>query len=133
MKFIVKPFSEIMIKSKPVRRRTLQMLQNNIHLSIKKLSDNLKVNLFYDKLEVNLIDPSLTENISIPAIKKILSRTPGIESFIEVESHEVCDFDAMVEKAADIYLEQIKDKTFCVRVRRSGKHDFTSTQVERYV
>jgi tRNA uracil 4-sulfurtransferase len=133
MKFIVKPFSEIMIKSKPVRRRTLQMLQNNIHLSIKKLSDNLKVNLFYDKLEVNLIDSNSTEEISIPALKKILSRTPGIESFIEVESHEICDLDAMVEKAADIYIDQIKDKTFCVRVKRSGKHEFTSTEIERYI
>jgi thiamine biosynthesis protein ThiI len=133
MKFIIKPFSEIMIKSKPVRRRTLQMLQNNIHLSVKKLSDNLKVNLFYDKLEVNLIDSTSTEEISIPALKKILSRTPGIESFIEVESHEICDLDAMVEKAAEIYIDQIIDKTFCVRVKRSGKHEFTSTEIERYI
>jgi thiamine biosynthesis protein ThiI len=133
MKFIVKPFAEIMIKSKPVRRRTLKMLQNNIHLSIIKLSDNLKVTLFYDKLEVNLVNTSSTEEISIPAIKKILSRTPGIESFLEVESHEICDLDAMVEKAAEIYIDQIKDKTFCVRVKRSGKHEFTSTQIERYI
>lgn len=133
MKFIVKPFSEIMIKSKPVRKKTLQMLQKNLHTRMKKISDNLKVNLFYDKLEVNLIDYNLEIDFEIKEIKKALSRVPGIESFIEVEFHPVLDKDNIVEKAAEIYLDQIKWKTFCVRVRRSGKHDFSSIELEKYV
>ena len=103
MKFIIKPFSEIMIKSKPVRRKTLVMLKNNIHLRIKKISNNLKVNLFYDKLEVNIIDFSIERDFEISEIKRALSRIPGIESFIEVEFHETNDFDIIVQKVSDRY------------------------------
>jgi thiamine biosynthesis protein ThiI len=39
----------------------------------------------------------------------------------------------MAAKAEKIYLDKIKDKTFCVRVKRSGKHDFTSIELERYI
>ena len=133
MEFIVKPFSEIMIKSKPVRKKTLSMLQKNLHIRMKKISNNLKVNLFYDKLEVNLINPSLEADYSIAEIKKALSRIPGIESFIEVEFHQTNDFDTIVKKVSEIYIDQIKDKTFCVRAKRSGNHEFTSTELERYV
>ena len=76
MKFIVKPFSEIMIKSKPVRKKTLCLLQKNLHTRIKKISDNLKVNLFYDKLEVNIIDTTKEIDFEIKEIKKALSRVP---------------------------------------------------------
>ncbi|QFR39710.1 tRNA 4-thiouridine(8) synthase ThiI [Candidatus Gracilibacteria bacterium 28_42_T64] len=133
MKFIIKPFSEIMIKSKPVRKRLLQTLQYNLNLRVKALNSNLKVSIFYDKLELNIKDPDGETEFDLVAIKKALSRTPGIESFLEVESHEICDFDAILEKAAEVYLNQIKDKSFVVRVKRSGKHDFTSVELERYV
>ena len=122
-----------MIKAKPVRKRTLVMLQNNIHLRIKKISENLKVNLFYDKLEVNIIDFSLERDFEISEIKRALSRIPGIETFIEVEFHETNDFDTIVTKVSKTYIDQIKDKTFCVRARRSWNHEFTSTELERYV
>ncbi|MCP4522692.1 MAG: tRNA 4-thiouridine(8) synthase ThiI [Candidatus Gracilibacteria bacterium] len=135
MKFIIRPFAEIMIKSKPVRKKYMQALQRNIRIKTRDVSENIKISIFYDKLEVNLKDTDLMEQEkeNIPAIKKILSRTPGVESFLEVESHEICDMDLMVEKAAEIYLDQIKDKTFCVRIKRTGKHEFTSTQLERHI
>ena len=133
MKFIIKPFSEIMIKSKPVRKRLLQTLQYNLNLRVKEISSNLKVSIFYDKLELNIKDLNIKTEFDLNAIKKALSRTPGVEIFIEVESHEVCDFDTILEKTADIYLDKIKDKTFVARVKRSGKHDFTSVELEKYV
>jgi len=109
------------------------MLKNNIQLRIKKISENLKVDLFYDKLEVNIINFSLERDFEIVEIKKALSRIPGIENFIEVEFHKTNDFDIIVQKVSELYLDQIKDKTFCVRAKRSGKHQFTSTELERYV
>jgi thiamine biosynthesis protein ThiI len=56
MKIIIKPFSEIMIKSKPVRKRYLQILQTNISRSLKMLNSEIKTHLFYDKLEVNVLE-----------------------------------------------------------------------------
>lgn len=37
------------------------------------------------------------------------------------------------EKALAQYREQLEGKTFCVRVKRRGKHEFSSIEVERYV
>lgn len=37
------------------------------------------------------------------------------------------------EKALVQYRDQLEGKTFCVRVKRRGKHDFSSIDVERYV
>jgi thiamine biosynthesis protein ThiI len=56
MKIIIKPFSEIMIKSKPVRKRYLQILQTNISRSLKMINSEIKTHLFYDKLEVNVLE-----------------------------------------------------------------------------
>ncbi len=133
MKFIIKPFSEIMIKSKPVRKKTLAMLQKNIHLRINKISKNLMVHLYYDNIEVNIIDFSLERDFEITDIKRALSRIPGIEIFIEVDFFETNNFATIVKKVSETYIDQIKDKTFCVRVKRYWKHDFTSTELERYI
>ncbi|MDR2411418.1 MAG: hypothetical protein LBD88_02295 [Candidatus Peribacteria bacterium] len=52
MKYIIKPFSEIIVKSKPVRKRYLNCLQTNCSLALKKVDEFLKVKVFWDKLEV---------------------------------------------------------------------------------
>ncbi|MDF1682217.1 MAG: hypothetical protein P1U46_00065 [Patescibacteria group bacterium] len=49
MKFIIKPFSEIIIKSKPVRKRYLNFLQTNCNLSFKQVDENIKARLHWDK------------------------------------------------------------------------------------
>jgi len=148
MKIIIKPFSEIMIKSKPVRKRYLQILQTNIARSLKMLDENIKTNLFYDKLEVNFaatslpmgeIDWGLKEDI----IKK-LQYIPGVEFFIDVETFELERellekednseiFDFIFGKAKDFYLDKITNKTFVARVKRNWKHNFNSIDLERYV
>lgn len=142
MKIIIKPFSEIMVKSKPVRKRQLKTLQTNISKNLKMLDENIKTHLFYDKLEVNFewsIYISIKQNI----IKR-LSYIPWIESFIDVESFEIEEslfknednkevFDFIFKKSKDFYLDKIEGKTFVVRARRSWIHNFSSIDLERYI
>ncbi|MDR1988511.1 MAG: hypothetical protein LBQ24_07520 [Candidatus Peribacteria bacterium] len=52
MKYIIKPFSEIMVKSIPVRKKYLNHLQTNCSLALKKIDESLKVKAFWDKLEI---------------------------------------------------------------------------------
>ncbi|MDD3645813.1 MAG: tRNA 4-thiouridine(8) synthase ThiI [Candidatus Gracilibacteria bacterium] len=152
MKFLIKPFAEIMIKSKPVRKRYLRILQTNIKLGLKDIEPEIKVHLFWDKLEVNYIG-ELAEN-KIIQVRKILSRTPGVESFLEVQAFVLPTspqpsplkergqeqnqinkiiFDFVFEKARDFYADKIEGKSFVCRVKRSGNHDFRSIDLERYV
>jgi tRNA uracil 4-sulfurtransferase len=141
MKIIIKPFSEIMIKSKPVRKKQLQALQTNITRNLKGLDENIKTHLFYDKLEVNFLEKN--DILKTEIIKKLWF-IPWVESFIDVESFEIPEgllklednseiFEFIFSKCKDFYLDKIKNKSFCARVRRSWKHNFSSIDLERYI
>ena len=135
MKYIIKPFSEIMIKSKPVRKRYLSRLQSNIVNKIKPINNNIKTNLFWDKLELNIAD-EFKDQITPEdnkSIQKVLSRMPWVEAFMKVNSFELKDFQDTFEKVSQSYLDKIRDKSFVVRVKRSWEHDFTSIELERYI
>lgn len=133
MKFIIKPFSEIMIKSKPVRKRYLSRLQSNIQVKTKEISTDLKVQVFWDKLEVNFPETVLLSTSKYQQLLKALKRMPGVESFLEVARFEYKDMYNTFEEVNNIYLERIKEKSFVVRVKRTGEHNFTSTELERYI
>ncbi|QEQ95745.1 tRNA uracil 4-sulfurtransferase ThiI [Neptunomonas concharum] len=130
MKFIVKLFPEITIKSRPVRRRFIQRLQNNLQIVLKRISDDIKVSGFWDKVEVVLPQESLQYR---DELCETMARVPGIAHFIEVAEYPLVSFQDVFEKTLPLYASRLKDKTFKVRVKRKGKHDFTSIDLERYV
>ncbi|BBB28612.1 tRNA uracil 4-sulfurtransferase ThiI [Neptunomonas japonica] len=130
MKFIVKLFPEITIKSRPVRKRFIQRLQNNLQIQLKRIVDEITVSGFWDKIEVVLPEESIN---SYEAVCDVMQRTPGVQFFIQVTEFPLGDFQDVFEKTLPLYIERIKGKTFKVRVKRSGKHEFTSVDLERYV
>ncbi|MBR9883022.1 MAG: tRNA 4-thiouridine(8) synthase ThiI [Oceanospirillales bacterium] len=134
MKFIIKLFPEITIKSRPVRKRLIARLQNNIQIILARIEPSIKVSSFWDKLEA-AFDHEAVENVGEvrDALVDALSRIPGIQAFLEVEQYPLGDFHQVYELTREAYAERIKGKTFKVRVRRSGKHEFTSVELERYV
>lgn len=131
MKFIIKPFAEIIIKSKPVRKRYLSFLQTNCNLSFKKIDSWIKARFHWDKWEV-ISENKLDEYQKSNLIKK-LSRMPWIESFLEVVEFELWDFDDIFNKCKDLYIDKIEWKSFVIRVKRSWEHDFKSIDLERYI
>lgn len=130
MKFIVKLFPEITIKSKPVRRQFVKQLKSNIRKILKRIDDNIEVIGQWDKIEVDLpVELTPISGDVVDALKRI----PGIANILQVTEHTYEDFDDILTKTRDIYEPMIAGKTFVVRVKRAGKHDFKSTDVERYV
>jgi len=133
MKFLIKPFPEIMIKSKPVKKRFMQILWNNIRTRLKQDFSDFKVQVFWDKLEVSVLWESNK------TIVKILSRIPWIEFFLEVLEFDIVwetkqeQFDFIFAKAKDYFLDKIENKSFVSRVKRSWKHDYNSIDLERYI
>jgi len=130
MKYIVKLFPEITIKSKPVRKRFIQRLQSNLQVTLRRIDDDIRVSLFWDKLEVVLPEEKLEH---AAAVCDCMSKSPGIQSFIEVVEYTLGTFHEAYEHAFDAYKEKIAGKTFKVRVKRSGKHEFKSIDLERYI
>jgi len=130
MKFILKFYPEITIKSKSVRKRFCKLLQSNVRNVLRRFDDTVTVQLDWDKLNVATTDES-TYNVErlIDAMQCI----PGIAHILHVTQHEFTDVHSIYETVAPIMASSIEGKTFCVRVKRVGNHDFTSNDVERYV
>ena len=160
MHFIVKLFPEIIIKSPPVRKRMIKQLHNNLTKLLKELSPDMRVVREWDKLEVigpevigpEVIGPEVIRPEAIAPetaapdseasdsdcglesqVIAVLMQTPGIASFSLVHRYTLGDLDDIYQKTLPYWRDELVGKTFCVRVKRNGNHDFTSNEVEQYV
>lgn len=128
MKFIIKLFPEITIKSPSVRLRFIKILASNIRNVLKTVSDDIAVVRYWDHIEVRSKNAALAD-----IIPDELSRIPGIHHVLAVEDREYTDIHHIFEQTLAQYRDSLEGKSFCVRVKRRGKHSFSSQDVERYV
>lgn len=138
MKFVVKLFPEITIKSKPVRQRLVKQLRQNVHVVLSREFEDVRVQGFWDKVEVRIPDELVQQDETIgPRVAETLQRIPGIANILRVQNYEIEDinnnFDRIVELTSQVFESSLKDKTFVVRIKRAGTHSFTSHELERYV
>lgn len=129
MHFVVKLFPEITIKSAPVRKRMTRQLRDNLRRMFKSVHEDVTVSRDWEKIEITGPDE---EGLCVQ-IADILGRTPGIANFSQVQHFPLGDFDDILEKTLSVWRDQLAGKTFVLRVKRSGKHDFSSHDVERQV
>lgn len=130
MKFIIKYFAEITIKSSPVRKQFVNQLAKNIRTILKTIDANIDVIVHWDHIEIN----TAVENTALQlAMIDKLSCTPGIGQFLQVVEYPLIDIPDMLAKCQQHFGAQLKDKIFCVRCKRAGKHNFTSVEVEREI
>ncbi|EGQ7757896.1 tRNA 4-thiouridine(8) synthase ThiI [Vibrio vulnificus] len=128
MKFIVKPHPEIFVKSESVRKRFTKILESNIRIIIQNRTESVAVFNRRDHIEV-----SANSHQYYQQVLEILTMTPGIQQVLEVKQSGFKDLHDIYEQVLDLSRERIENKTFVVRAKRRGKHDFTSIELERYV
>ncbi|TNG96324.1 tRNA 4-thiouridine(8) synthase ThiI [Pasteurellaceae bacterium USgator11] len=128
MKFIIKLFPEIMIKSESVRKRFIKILTGNIRNTLARHDETVAVVRHWDYIEVRSKDPQQRD-----LLLEYLQRTPGIHHILEVEDKPFSSLHDIFEQTLQAKRELLENRTFCVRVRRKGKHEFSSLDVERYV
>ncbi|MCV2401689.1 tRNA 4-thiouridine(8) synthase ThiI [Marinomonas sp. C2222] len=128
MKFIVKFFAEITVKSRPVRKEFVKQLRHNIRLVLKKHDTDVTVSGNWDFIEVYSNKDDLREVFSDE-----LSRIAGIAHFQFVREFSFVDLDGVVDEAVVSYGDALKGAVFAVRVKRVGKHDFSSVEAERHI
>lgn len=133
MKFIIKLFPEIIIKSKTVRQMMMKVLQRNIRNVLARQKISVRVMADWDKLIVNTNDDENNPNLTSEEVVSFLVNIPGIQTILAVEELSYIDMHDIYEQTAKYYGSQIADKTFCVRVKRKGNQDFHSIDVEQYV
>jgi thiamine biosynthesis protein ThiI len=130
MNLVVKYFSEIAIKSRPVRRRLVSHLVDNLRDLLREVDPAAVVERAWDKLSV--VSP--TENPAVRAqVIDALRHAPGITYILEVNEYPLGTIEEIVERVLPAYGERLAGHTFAVRCKRSGHHDFTSVEVERAV
>lgn len=128
MKFVIKLFPEITIKSRPVRKQFIVQLRRNIKHTLLHYGIESKIQGNWDNIELVITNIEQEDQA-----RDLMTRIPGIAKILTVKEHNFETIDDIFQIAKVIYADNIKDKSFCVRVKRTGDHDFKSTDVERYV
>ncbi|UTO05874.1 tRNA 4-thiouridine(8) synthase ThiI [Moraxella sp. FZLJ2107] len=128
MKFIIKLFPEIIMKSETVRKRFVKVLTSNIKEILHRIDETVVVVRHWDFIEVRSNDESKRH-----ALKDALARISGIHHYLEVDETPYTDLHDIFLQTLAEYQDKLIDKTFCVRVKRRGTQDFDSMQVMQYV
>ncbi|MEB3756805.1 MAG: tRNA 4-thiouridine(8) synthase ThiI [Desulfurococcales archaeon] len=120
-------YSEPAVKGSYTRSRMISRMISNIR---KALSFNgVSFNKIYHKhariiVEVDQYDPIMD---------KTLSRVFGVKSFSPAYLLSTANLDEISRFAHDLFCSKIHGKEFMVRVRRTGKHHFTSKDAEKEI
>ena len=127
-KFILKFFPEIMIKGSSAKKQMSAQLYDNLLKLLNKISSNIKAKKFLDKIEIVCPIEVLGE------IREVLLNTPGIEQVLEaLQFDNMQTLDDIKVKVNEIMKDKIQDKSFVVRAKRTGSHDFKSPKIEQVV
>ncbi|MEM5777630.1 MAG: THUMP domain-containing protein [Candidatus Aenigmatarchaeota archaeon] len=116
---IMARFSEIAIKSNPVRKRLIKILLRNIKKALLKNKIDANVYAKWERIFVETKNIKKTTNI-LRHIFGIISISPSIKV-------KLSDLEKIIKNYA--YLAE--SKTFAVRVKRIGNHVFTSKDMEK--
>ena len=127
-KFILKLFPEIMIKGSSAKRQMIGMLYSNLVDLLSKIDERIEVKKFSDKIEV------LTPVSVLAEVRTTLLNTSGIEQILEALQFDNIDtLEKIKLTVGSLMAEKLKDKSFVVRAKRTGSHDFNSMEIERSV
>lgn len=117
-----------MIKGSSAKRQMTGQLYVNLMTILERISADINVRKFSDKIEV------VTPVEFLPEVRQALLNTSGIEMVLEALQFDNMDtIDKIKVKVGELMRDEIKDKTFVVRVKRSGTHTFRSLDIEQTV
>jgi thiamine biosynthesis protein ThiI len=117
---ILKIAGEIGTKSAPTRRRFLRALASNARAAFRRRGIRGTVEPRWSRLFVRTDDP---------AASAALSRIFGVHSVARTEALRFTSLNDLVEQAEPALREVVRGRTFALRVRRRGEHDFRSRDV----
>lgn len=111
---------ELAMKGRRTRRRFQRALVRNIRDAYASEERSCEVRHEWSRLYVDTAGP----DADAP-----LGRVFGISSWSRIDAVVPAALDAIVARGAELYGERVKGRTYAVRARRSGEHDFRSSDV----
>ena len=117
-----------MVKGSSAKKQMVGQLYNNLMKLFEEVEGEVKVKKFSDKIEV------VTPIKQVDKVRNILLNTSGIEQILEALQFDNMEtIDEIKVQVGKVVAHQIEGKTFVVRAKRSGKHPFNSSEIERTV
>ncbi|MCK0105817.1 tRNA uracil 4-sulfurtransferase ThiI [Marinobacter sp. S0848L] len=129
MKLLIRPASEVAIKSKPVRKQQMRHLRQNIRKILSRLDSDIRVDGSWDRIDVDVPEE---RGLAGPVIDELV-RIPGISTIQEIGVFPFVDIQDVGAKAIAAFADRLEGKSFVVRARRIGNHAFRSIDLERTV
>jgi len=115
---IIVRYSEIFLKSEPVKKIFIKKLVNNISNSLKK--NKIKFTIYQKRGRIFIKTKS-------KKTEKLLKKVFGIVSFSYCYHMKLDELEKFFEKNYSKLLGN--KKTFAIKTTRTGKHDFTSIEM----
>ncbi|MFP4624545.1 MAG: tRNA uracil 4-sulfurtransferase ThiI [Gemmatimonadota bacterium] len=112
---------EIFVKSRRTRSSFLRRLRGNLEDALASVPGDGRLEGGWDRLYVRHAGDAALD---------VLPRVFGLSSFSPVERVVDADLDAVVEAGAEVFTDAVRGRTFAVRARRAGHHDFSSQDVQ---
>ncbi|AMD01031.1 tRNA uracil 4-sulfurtransferase ThiI [Halomonas chromatireducens] len=131
MYYLLKLFPEITIKSRSVRRQMTRCLVSNVRNVLRPLGNDIRVEGSWDALHVRL--PELATVEWGRQVEDALTCIPGIHEVQRVDELPLLSFDATAQHLLAAWQASLVDRSFRVTVKRRGRHDFTSEEMERHL
>ena len=127
-KFIIKFFSEIMVKGPSAKKQMIGQLYNNINKLLHRIDEAINVRKFSDKIEV------VTPIAFVTEVRLVLLQTSGIDQVLDASQfYQINTLDDIKVTVNEMMGHQIQNKRFVIRAKRSGTHDFKSINIEQTV
>ncbi|EPC03282.1 hypothetical protein L861_17215 [Litchfieldella anticariensis FP35 = DSM 16096] len=131
MKYLLKLFPEITIKSRSVRKEMVRCLRANVRNTLSRYDAGVRVTGNWDALEVQPSADVTEQDLAV--IEAVMTRIPGIHEVLTIEDREFHSFAETAEQLLPLWGPYITHKRFCVRVKRRGEHEFRSDDLERHL
>ncbi|MFW6193722.1 MAG: tRNA uracil 4-sulfurtransferase ThiI, partial [Gemmatimonadota bacterium] len=122
VKALVRLSGELSTKSRRTRSRFQRRLADNIRDGLDAHGLDHTVDRRWSRIFVEGPDEEILD---------VLARVFGVSSLSRVEGECEARLDAIVETGRRLFRDRVRGRTYAVRARRSGEHDFSSRDVNR--
>lgn len=127
----VRPTAEVTIKARATRISFLRKLRLACKDTLQRAGFTSRVWVRSNRIMAEVEPKSAGEPLDQQQVIDALSRVFGVGSFSLLEATCRPDLEEIIATGTALFADRVKGKTYAVRCKRSGHHNFGSMDVER--
>ncbi|MGD8396854.1 MAG: tRNA uracil 4-sulfurtransferase ThiI [Candidatus Eiseniibacteriota bacterium] len=120
--------SEIHIKSSRTRTRFIRILGHNLAAALRPVDPGARIVRQWDRIYIEDASPAAIDGVASAA-----ARVFGVKRAQVVRRLPMAPLDRLAATIAGLTRQRVEGRSFAVRVRRRGRHPWTSVDAEREI